>query len=116
MILNLHKIARRRDKTVHIIIMPVDMKFVTQITPESRITLENNINIMREFFKENNIPFEDLSFSLENSAFADRWCACGHLLDEGRVAVSVAIRQAISTQRRTEQMGHRATPLDAVSR
>lgn len=49
----------------------------------------NIVNLMKNF------TVVDMSFTLPANYFADRWCACGHLNDEGRLSVVSQLKPSI---------------------
>ena len=58
--------------------------------PDTR-ALQGDIAGLVQTLAADGVTAMDLSASLPNSDFADRWCACGHLLDTGRVAVAQSV-------------------------
>jgi hypothetical protein len=57
--------------------------------------LRERLGHVLRFFAAERLSFVDLSLELSNAHFADRWCACGHLLDSGRLHVVDKIMSAL---------------------
>jgi hypothetical protein len=89
----------RTTKSVPIVcIYPVDIELIKDISdPEVYELIYLNVKKIKSILRDNRIDYLDLSHSLDNSRFTDRWCACGHLNQNGRSFVAYAIAEKIKS-------------------
>jgi hypothetical protein len=92
---SLSRYASRRDKDVVVIILPVDYQalggFDRAWPDELRQGTRGAVSALRTA----GVAVVDLSEAASNDMFADRWCACGHLLETGRAVVADAVADAV---------------------
>lgn len=91
--------GRQAGKPVLFVLMPIDLEDVTDLNP----VLATRIRVRRDLFlnmaTKAGLPILDLSEALPASAFADRWCGCGHLVEDGRQTLSARIATALEATR-----------------
>jgi len=89
---SLHRIATDHGWPVVFVLMPLNADGYGR-TGDARVTqrIRQTHTWMIEQLERMGADYLDLTDSAERSAFVDRWCACGHLADDGRHLVAQAI-------------------------
>ena len=100
LIASLGKDANQRAKSLVVIILPIDVELMTRLGLPDASALQEKIAGLVQTLAADGVTVIDLSASLHNSDFADRWCACGHLVDSGRLAVAQAVGRRLRDQPR----------------
>jgi hypothetical protein len=78
-------------------IAPVDYEDIKTLHGVERLAEINEYrNEILKATKDLNVV--DLTFDLPSSSFADRWCACGHLNEDGRNLVAVKLNKAVKNE------------------
>jgi hypothetical protein len=90
--------ARSRGKTIYLVLMPIDFELMEQFNPLIAERAHVTIAFASKQLRLRGVNVLDLTAALPNSSFSDRWCACGHLMDQGRWKVAGLIAQAISDE------------------
>lgn len=88
--------ARDRGTRTLWVLMPVDLPLMAAMDPTLADAVRARLQTLRERLAEADFAVLDLSDAVPREAFADRWCACGHLLEAGRQTVAQRIAQALS--------------------
>jgi hypothetical protein len=90
-LINLSFDAARRHKTLRLVLLPIDFEIVDGFSSVMGQELRRRVHESVLALRARGVSIEDLSGLLQNEAFADRWCACGHLLLQGRESVAMAM-------------------------
>lgn len=91
--------SRVAAKPVLFVLMPIDLQDVTDLNPALAAAIRTRRDQFLDMSRKAGLPILDLSESLPASAFADRWCGCGHLVESGRQALSARIATAAEVTR-----------------
>lgn len=83
--------AGRDGKQVVVVLMPIDYQLMGTLDPAMVGAIESRVHSAVADIARLGVRVVDLSQLLPNQSFADRWCACGHLLQSGRETVTKAI-------------------------
>jgi hypothetical protein len=87
-LVNLSTEARDHGKRVLIAIMPIDYELIDSLDLNKSLQLRQRVWQVVKTLRESGLEVIDSSATLPNDRFADRWCACGHLLLAGRSSVA----------------------------
>jgi hypothetical protein len=101
MLASLGEEARRRGRSLLVVLMPIDEELIAQLGVAGAASLQGTVTQALDALTSRGLHVLDLSSSVANADFADRWCACGHLLDDGRVAVAQRIGHQLMDSART---------------
>ncbi len=93
---SLGKEAKRRERSVLVVLMPIDQEMITRLDVAGSADLQQKIARTVDDLTSRGLHVLDLSASVGNADFADRWCACGHLLEGGRLAVAARIGEVLT--------------------
>ncbi len=85
--------AARQGRAVKVVLLPVDLELIASLSPGAATRTRRGIEKLVAALRSQGVDVLDLSPSLPNIAFADRWCACGHMQQDGRIRVAGAIAQ-----------------------
>lgn len=96
LISSLGKEAIRLRKSLRFVILPIDYELLEKLDDPSATLLRARVAELTAALGADGLEVIDLSASVPNGAFADRWCACGHLLAPGRAEVARRIAQHLS--------------------
>jgi hypothetical protein len=88
--------AARRGKSLLVVILPIDYELIAKLSIPGINGLHEKVNRVVQILRGTGLNVVDLSATLPDSDFADRWCACGHLLETGRIGTAEKIVQHIS--------------------
>lgn len=77
------------------VLLPIDFEDISSLDPTLGTSIADRLNKVRTMLNIKKVDYLDLSESLPATAFADRFCACGHLNQEGRVAVATQIKHVL---------------------
>ena len=93
---SLGRVAIAAGKRLWIVIMPIDYQLLDRLGPSAAdLVQQRSLDVVRSL-RGRGLTVVDLSESLGNAAFGDRWCACGHLQLTGREAVAAALADTIT--------------------
>jgi len=84
--------ARRRRKPLLLVMMPLD---AGDMPPPLAARAQARADAVVRWARARRLPLLNLTRQLPAAAFADRWCACGHLQAAGRAQVAAAIAATI---------------------
>jgi hypothetical protein len=101
MLASLGEEARRRDRSLLLVLMPIDSDLIARLDVAGAAALHDTVAHAVDALASRGLHVLDLSASVANAHFADRWCACGHLQDSGRLEVARRIGQALTAADRT---------------
>lgn len=82
------KEARLRNKQFFMVIQPVDFELIGRLDPTWPELLKQRIAQLVAKLQSSGVEVIDISDAVPDAAFADRWCACGHLQSAGRVIMA----------------------------
>jgi len=92
---SLGKDAAQRRKSLVVVILPIDFELFAKLGVPGLEALHAKVDHVVQTLGTDGLNVIDLSASLHNNDFADRWCACGHLLETGRQLTAERIVQRI---------------------
>jgi hypothetical protein len=95
-------LARRAAATKHrflVVLLPVDDADVASLSPDLAAKLRQRSSEISHALQTAGAPLLDLTASQSADRFADRWCACGHLMDNGRQNVVSRVVAALAAER-----------------
>lgn len=92
---SLSRQAKLRDIALDVYLLPINVSLIEQFDPAMLATVRARIDRLTKTLSGYDIALNDLSGIAPLDQFADRWCACGHLLQDGRrtVAAQLSRRQ-----------------------
>jgi hypothetical protein len=90
------RIAAAQHKQLLVVLLPVDVDDVRSLNPALAAELQSRLAAAAAALRAANVPLLDLSQSLPAQDFTDRWCACGHLAQAGRLQVAQRTSAAYS--------------------
>jgi hypothetical protein len=91
--------AKRSGVRVMVVFTPVNVELARKVmTPQSLAVMYANMKNIRADIRKANIRYVDLQEALPQSAFADQWCACGHMNQSGRAVVGRAIANMLNAK------------------
>ncbi len=88
---SLQRIASKAGKRLWIVLMPIDYEQLGRMQPDVTGLVRQRADEVIAALRGQGLAVIDLSGLVENSDFADRWCACGHLQLAGRKTVAAAL-------------------------
>jgi len=100
LISSLGKEATRLGKSMWFVVLPIDYQLLEKLDGPSATLLRGRATALVAALGADGLNVIDLSASVPNGDFADRWCACGHLLAPGRADVAGRIAQSLSNAAR----------------
>jgi hypothetical protein len=83
--------VKRSGRSALLVLLPVDVELLAQFDPDWPKLADRRVAAARQALSGIGMPLLDLSYALPKKDFADRWCACSHMLQSGRQAVAAAI-------------------------
>lgn len=86
-------------KPVLFVLMPINLEDVSNLNPDLAAGIRARRDLFLALSAKAGVPILDLSEYLPASAFADRWCGCGHLVESGRKTLSARIATAMESTR-----------------
>jgi len=92
-------IADENQKRLVVVLMPIDLEDVRTLSPEISTQIREHAVSVADALRAKGVPLLDLSEALPADRFADRWCACGHLLQEARLDVATRVAAALAAPR-----------------
>ncbi len=85
-----------RGKRVVMVILPVNVDFVQRLDNGAIYAhLRDQIATVSDFLAREGIEYVDLSHAVREEVFVDRWCACGHMSDAGRLQVAATLAEIV---------------------
>ena len=90
---SLGKDAAQRRKSLVVVILPIDFELIAKLGVPDLNALRTKVDHVVQTLSADGLRVVDLSASLHNNDFADRWCACGHLVETGRQLTAEKIVQ-----------------------
>jgi hypothetical protein len=95
LIASLSQSARRSGKEVYVVMMPLDYELMKRLNPSIVDGARSQVAYVTGRLRLLDVDVVDISDTLSNSDFADRWCGCGHLQETGRSKVAAMIADAL---------------------
>jgi hypothetical protein len=89
--------ASRRGKQFLLVIAPIDFDLMNQLNPEMAASVRAKEGLVFQVLKRRKVNVLDLGDALRNEDFADRYCACGHMVESGRRKAAQAIADALTS-------------------
>jgi hypothetical protein len=96
MLQGLGRDAAARGKRLHIVLLPIDYGLIESMQGDMADQIRQRAATVVTRLQQEGLSVVDLSGQVASSNFADRWCACGHLLLQGREQVSAATADALT--------------------
>jgi hypothetical protein len=93
------RIADEHRKRLVVVLLPIDLDDVRTLSPELAARIRDSAVSVADALRARGVPLLDQSEALPASRFADRWCACGHLLQEGRLDVATRVAESLAMRR-----------------
>lgn len=94
-IIQLHEESARRGKRLLVVLMPVDLEDVAGRNPALAQLIAQRSAALADRLRGAGVDPLDLTRSAPAGQFTDRWCACGHLNQHGRLALARAVAGAL---------------------
>lgn len=91
-------LGRSLGKRVLLVVLPIDFQDIESLNPELGQTVRQSATTLSASLREAGVDTVDLSDLGPGDLFSDRWCACGHLLADGRQRVAEAATAGLRTQ------------------
>lgn len=89
---SLHTYLEQRGTKLITFLVPANIELMRTLENDTIAKVfEDNVTKIKDALDTTKVPYLDLSQALPNKAFSDRYCACGHLNDEGRARVAEEI-------------------------
>lgn len=92
----LEREARRSGVKLDVALLPINVELMARMEPALVADLKVRVARVSRALEQQGVTLTDLSAIASNDEFADRWCACGHLLSAGRLKVA---RQLLEPRR-----------------
>ena len=88
----LQREASERGNRLIYVLLPIDFEDVESLDSELAENIRLRLKYLRQRLTSAGVEWLDLAETLPASAFADRYCACGHMGAAGREFVAAAAR------------------------
>lgn len=85
---SLNALAAPQRSRLSFTMLPVDYELMARFDPDLAAAARSRTAALLARLRAQGIDVLDLSAAAPNEAFADRWCACGHLNAAGRLRVA----------------------------
>lgn len=97
MVASLKRLASDRGVAMDVYLLPINGELMRRFDPLLLERLRLRVQKVSQLFRERGLVLTDLSTLVGNEEFADRWCACGHMLQNGRLKVARSLVGAPSS-------------------
>jgi hypothetical protein len=97
----LAKTAFVGQRSLLVVILPVNGRDIAALSPALAEQVNQRATDIVRALRDRSVPILDLTDTQKPDRFADRWCACGHLVQSGRI--DVATRVAVELAARNEE-------------
>lgn len=97
---DLATLSRRSVDSKHplrVVMLPVDRDDIAVLSESLATLIQQRTFDIVLALKRAGVPLIDLSSTLASDSFADRWCACGHLVEKGREEVASRVAAALTS-------------------
>lgn len=93
---NIYDLAQQRGNRIIYVLLPIDFEDLNTLNPKLANDIQGRLQMTRKSLDDTEVPYLDLSESLPATAFTDRFCACGHLNQNGRSFVAAQISSILA--------------------
>lgn len=95
LIISLHRHLAASGKSLLFTMLPLNLQYLQRFDPAWPGILRERRDIFMTRLRENGVVVLDLSESLGHATFIDRWCACTHYSEAGRLFVAQRIAEKL---------------------